>query len=55
MQSPQLQTLQTACKRYGPGRLPKADEHDIGAGYAAAAAAFVATILYGTALTSSSA
>lgn len=50
MRFPQLQSLQTVCKRYGPGRLPKADEHDIGAGYAAATAAFVATVLYGTAI-----
>lgn len=48
MQSPNFHTLHAVCKRYGPGRLPKADRHDIGAGYAAAAAAFVATILYGT-------
>lgn len=48
MQSPNFHTLHAVCKRYGPGQFPKADRHDIGAGYAAAAAAFVATILYGT-------
>lgn len=47
MQSPQLQTLHTICKRYGP---PHADKPDIGAGYAAATAAFVATMLYGAAI-----
>lgn len=46
MPSPSLHTLQSACKRAGPGRLPRADRHDIGAGYAAATAAFAATVLY---------
>lgn len=35
------------CSSYGPGRLPKADERDIGAGYAAASAAVVAVALTG--------
>ena len=48
MQSPPMRTVRVACKRYGPGRLPHADRHDIGAGYAAATAALVATVLYAT-------
>ena len=40
------QVLHGACNRYGPGRLPKADRQDVGAGYAAATAAFFATVLY---------
>ncbi|WP_080505807.1 hypothetical protein [Halomicrobium katesii] len=47
MQSSQIRTLHTVCKRYGPGRLPHAEKNDIGAGYAAAAAAVIATLLYG--------
>lgn len=50
MQSPQLSTLHTVCGRFGPGRLPKAEKPDIGAGYAAAAAAVVATVCYGLAV-----
>ena len=42
--------LRRACKQYGPGRLPHADRPDIGAGYAAASAAVVATVLYGIVL-----
>jgi hypothetical protein len=34
------------CHRYGPGRLPRADERAIGAGYAAASAALVAALLF---------
>lgn len=34
-----LDALETACHRYGPGRLPRADDPAIGAGYAGAAAA----------------
>ena len=48
MQSPSMRTVRVACKRYGPGRLPYANRHDIGAGYAAATAAFAATVLYAT-------
>ena len=40
------QVLTGTCKRYGPGRLPKANREDVGAGYAAATAAFGATVLY---------
>ena len=43
-------TLRKACKQYGPGRLPKADRPDIGAGYAAASAAVFATVLFGIVL-----
>ena len=38
--------LHSGCERFGPGRLPKADDHAIGAGYAAATAAVVAVILF---------
>ncbi|EMA06908.1 hypothetical protein [Haloferax denitrificans] len=41
-----LTTLGTTCKRYGPGRLPRAERHDIGAGYALASAATGATLLF---------
>ncbi|THE65891.1 hypothetical protein D8Y22_05030 [Salinadaptatus halalkaliphilus] len=40
-------SLHRFCKRYGPGRLPKADDDSIGAGYAAATAAVVATVAFG--------
>ena len=40
------QTLRNACERFGPGRLPGAHRPDIGAGYAASGAAFVATVGY---------
>lgn len=43
-------TLRKACKQYGPGRLPKADQPDIGAGYAAASAAVFVTVLCGIVL-----
>ena len=46
MASSPLVTLHTVCVRYGPGRLPKAEHHAIGAGYAAASAAVCAAILY---------
>ncbi|QOS12677.1 hypothetical protein [Haloferax gibbonsii] len=36
----------TTCKRYGPGRLPKASRRDIGAGYAMATAAAGATLAF---------
>lgn len=39
-------TLGTACKRYGPGRLPRAERRDIGAGYALASAATGTTLLF---------
>jgi len=50
MLSSTRQTLRKSCKQYGPGRLPKADRPDIGAGYAAASAAIFATVLFGVVL-----
>lgn len=50
MGSSSLHTLHSTCKRVGPGRLPKAERPDIGAGYAAATAAVAATVLYVTAM-----
>lgn len=41
-----LDALGTTCKRYGPGRLPKANRRDVGAGYAHASAATGVTLLY---------
>lgn len=41
-----LTALETTCKQYGPGRLPKAERRDIGAGYALASAATGATLLF---------
>ena len=41
-----LTTLGTTCKQYGPGRLPRAERRDIGAGYALASAATGATLLF---------
>ena len=41
-----LTTLGTTCKRYGPGRLPRAGRRDIGAGYALASAATGTTLLF---------
>lgn len=38
--------LGTVCKRYGPGRLPNADRHDIGAGYALASTALAIAIVW---------
>ncbi|MEY7847774.1 hypothetical protein AB7C87_01030 [Natrarchaeobius sp. A-rgal3] len=49
--TPNLQALVTACKRYGPGRLPRADRRDFGAGYAGATAAFVIAVTYALATT----
>ena len=46
MESSPLVSLHAVCVRYGPGRLPKAEHHAIGAGYAAASAAVCAAILY---------
>lgn len=39
----------TLCERYGPGRLPEADNHAIGAGYAAATAAICVAVAYASA------
>ena len=41
-----LDALGTTCKQYGPGRLPKAERRDIGAGYALASASGGATLLF---------
>ena len=41
-----LTTIESVCHRFGPGRLPKADSKTVGAGYAAATAAFVTTWIY---------
>ena len=41
-----LDALGTACKRCGPGRLPKAGRRDVGAGYALAAAAAGTSLLF---------
>jgi len=41
-----LQPLGRICKRYGPGRLPRAEQRDLGAGYAAASGAFALAVAY---------
>ncbi|ELY92484.1 hypothetical protein C483_07674 [Natrialba hulunbeirensis JCM 10989] len=41
-----IDRLAAGCKRYGPGRLPKAENHAVGAGYAGASAAICAAIFY---------
>lgn len=41
-----LNNLGVVCKRYGPGRLPRAERRDIGAGYAGASAAFAIAVVY---------
>ena len=46
MNAPNISVIHTACKRYGPGRLPKAENHAVGAGYAGASAAVCAAMLY---------
>jgi hypothetical protein len=38
--------LKLLCKRYGPGRLPGADNRSIGAGYAFATAALLASVAF---------
>ena len=38
--------MAAVCKQYGPGRLPYADRRDIGAGYAMATTAAVATVTF---------
>ncbi|TYT62151.1 hypothetical protein [Natrialba swarupiae] len=48
---PTLQSLATACKRFGPGRLPRADQRELGAGYAGAAAAVSIAVVYALATT----
>lgn len=46
MNLPNISAIHTACNRYGPGRLPKAENHAVGAGYAGASAAVCVGILY---------
>lgn len=41
-----LDRIGTACKRYGPGRLPGADRPDVGAGYAGGTAALGVVTLF---------
>jgi len=41
-----LGRIGTACKRYGPGRLPGADRPDVGAGYAGGSAALCVVVLF---------
>ncbi|MFP8954329.1 hypothetical protein ACLI4Z_15380 [Natrialbaceae archaeon A-arb3/5] len=43
---PSVGGLAVACKQYGPGRLPRADRRNVGAGYAAAAAALVVSVAF---------
>ncbi|GAB6878307.1 hypothetical protein JCM17823_05810 [Halorubrum gandharaense] len=50
MRSLHTRSLQRACKRYGPGRLPGAARPDLGAGYAAASAALAASVLFAAAV-----
>lgn len=46
MKTPNIDSIRTACGRYGPGRLPMAENHSVGAGYAGASAAVCAAMLY---------
>ena len=41
-----VDAVHTACDRYGPGRLPNAENHAVGAGYAGASAAVCAAVVY---------
>jgi hypothetical protein len=41
-----VETAGVLCKRYGPGRLPGADNRSIGAGYAFATAALLASVAF---------
>lgn len=41
-----LDRIGTACKQYGPGRLPGADRPDVGAGYAGGTAALSVVVLF---------
>lgn len=43
-----LDELESACHRYGPGRLPGAEKPTIGAGYAGAAAALGVVVAFAT-------
>lgn len=46
MHSLPIARLAAVCKQYGPGRLPYADRREIGAGYAMATTAAVATVMF---------
>jgi len=46
MKSLPITRFAAVCKQYGPGRLPHADRRDIGAGYAMATTAAVATVTF---------
>lgn len=46
MRSLPTDSLHRVCTRYGPGRLPGANRPDVGAGYAAASAALIASLLF---------
>ncbi|MBX0288155.1 hypothetical protein [Haloarcula salinisoli] len=46
MSATTAQTAEVLCKRFGPGRLPGADNRDIGAGYAFATAALSAATVF---------
>lgn len=43
---PSFRRIRRFCHQYGPGRLPRADERAVGAGYAGASAAVVAALLF---------
>lgn len=44
--TPSTARIERLCKRYGPGRLPRADRPAIGAGYAMATAALAAAVAF---------
>ena len=46
MNSLSVDAVHAVCDRYGPGRLPRAEDHAIGAGYAGASAAVCAAVIY---------
>jgi len=46
MSATPVKAVEVRCKRYGPGRLPGADNRSIGAGYAFATAALLATLSF---------
>ncbi|QKY19403.1 hypothetical protein B4589_003050 [Halolamina sp. CBA1230] len=48
---PSFRRVGRFCHQYGPGRLPKADERAVGAGYAGASAAVVAALAFAVATT----
>jgi len=46
MSATTVETVEVLCKRFGPGRLPGADNRDVGAGYAFATAALSAAAVF---------